>query len=121
MLSSKAAEPLRLKRSGDIFAKESAELHFQLRASSGLQPRGRKYPELIPEFSEVVLRSFTSSCLPQPLVCGNKLTQSQALFLEAPVAAKILNINLGEKGDERVDVSLGVYHTPPSSSRRLCH
>ena len=28
------------------------------------------------------------------------------------MAAKILNINLGEQGDERVDVSLGVYHTP---------
>ena len=66
MLSSKAVEPMRLKRSEDIFVKESAELHFQLRASSGLQPRGRKYPELIPEFSEVILRSFVSHTLPQP-------------------------------------------------------
>ena len=95
-----------------------------LRAASGRQPRGTKFPEMVPEFSETVMRTFDQTVWHEMnLAPGDKLSASAASAMGLAFVAKVLNVDV-KVGSSRVDVLFGIFHTCEqfvSKAARLVH
>ena len=85
----------------------------RMRASAGKQARGHRFPELIPEFCEVLARTAAATEDFKLLKAGDKLSLEKARELGVPKGSKILNADVFEEdGELQVSFSVGIYHSP---------
>jgi hypothetical protein len=82
-----------------------------LRAHAGRQPRGRKYPELVPEFHRFETHEFSRETLLSSPSVGAKLSESEASALGLPFCAKVLESDFLD-GGVQVRIEFGMFHTP---------
>ena len=82
-----------------------------LRAASGRQPRGKKFPEMVPEFNETVKLDFAAEVWQaMNLAPGDKLSASAAAALGLAFEAKVKDVDIN-LGSSRVSVLFGIFHT----------
>ena len=85
---------------------------LKLRAQAGKQPRGKKCPELVKEFKEIVHREVTVQDVELlGLKQKNKINLQGAEALAVPYKSKIIAIQAKTGVEERMDVSIGIYFT----------
>ena len=81
-----------------------------LRAVSGRQPRGKEFPEMVPDFSGTVKRAFDRTVRQaMNLAPGNKPSASAASAIGLAFVAKVVNVDI-KVGSSRVEVF--VWHIP---------
>ena len=75
-----------------------------LRAASGRQPRGKEFPEMVPDFSGTVMRVFDRTVRQaMNLAPGNKPSASAASAFGLAFVAKVVNVDI-KVGSSRVEV-----------------
>jgi hypothetical protein len=96
---------------GEVAEVENARPLAALRAAAGRQPKGKRFPELIPEFCQVQVKNFDAKDWSRRMLqVGDKLKVEVARELGLPFCAKILTVEEGV-GRVSISVSFGIFHT----------
>jgi hypothetical protein len=95
-------------------------------AASGRQPRGKKFPEIIPEFKRSLESSLSfENYLKLNIDPKEKLSIKAAKFLGTMPGSKVISMDKVEEGGQvRVHLSIGEYHSEEEflqKARKLSH